>query len=499
LGKCKIKIEQAWDLFRENFRKRKKKFLKKELKVEFMKAWKFWKMHEWSDTVKFIIFHPMRLYKKYSIQATFLIGEALRSYKREGFYKVARRTWNYIQIGEGVLHKADVRQIGEGALYEADVRQEISGVDLLNEEMRLLPPKAKKILVIDRFFPMHDKDSGSLRMFNILKILRDSDYEVTFFPEDSRGGGQYAADLESMKIEIVSENLEQYLKGNGTEYSLVVLSRPDQAFAFLPLVLTYAINAKIFYDTVDLHWVRMERGSKISKDLELPGQAEEYKKKEILNALSSDVVLTITPEEKKTLEAEIPGKEICILPNIHEIHEKGNSFKVRSDIMFIGGFLHKPNIDAILYFVKEIFPEIKKKIPALKFYVVGSEPSKEIKELSSFDVIVTGYVKDVDPYFLKSRVFVSPLRYGAGMKGKIGHAMSFGLPVVTTSIGAEGMRLKNEENAIIADNLNDFATAVVRLYEDEKLWYKLSNNSIHHIKENFSADAVKKIIAEIFK
>jgi glycosyltransferase involved in cell wall biosynthesis len=464
-----------------------------------MKSSKFWKIPEWNDKIKFVIFHPVRFYKKYSKKAAFLFGEALRSYKREGFYKVVRRTWNYIQSGEGVLYKTDVKQSEKEVLYKADVRLQVAGFDLLNDEIRLLPPKAKKILVIDRSFPMHDKDSGSLRMFNILKLLRDLDYEVTFFPKDSRDGEHYTEDLERMKIEIVPENLEQHLRRNGSEYSFVVLSRPEQAFEYLPIVRTYAINAKVFYDTVDLHWVRMERGSKISGDPELAPQAEEYKMKEIFNGLSSDVVLAITSEEKTLLEANIPGKEICILPNIHESYKNEKSFKDRSNIMFIGGFLHKPNIDAILYFVKEIFPKIKEKISEVKFYVVGSEVPKEIKKISSDDVIVTGYVKDVDPYFLQSRVFVSPLRYGAGMKGKIGHAMSFGLPIVTTSIGAEGMKLKNEENVIIADNPNDFAEAVVRLYKDEQLWDKLSKNSINHLEEHFSVDAVKKLIKGIFK
>jgi glycosyltransferase involved in cell wall biosynthesis len=107
-------------------------------------------------------------------------------------------------------------------------------------------------------------------------------------------------------------------------------------------------------------------------------------------------------------------------------------------------------------------------------------------------------VKDVSPYFDGCRIFVSPLRYGAGMKGKIGQSMSFGLPVVTTTIGAEGIGLRDGENALIADDPGAFANAVVRLYEDEALWNRISRQSVEHIKENYSPPVLGKRIRDIF-
>jgi glycosyltransferase involved in cell wall biosynthesis len=174
------------------------------------------------------------------------------------------------------------------------------------------------------------------------------------------------------------------------------------------------------------------------------------------------------------------------------------SFNERKDIMFIGSFLHQPNEDAVLYFVKEVFPLIKKKIPDVKFFVVGSDPLDSILKLDSETIKVTGYVKDVLPYFENCRVFVAPLRYGAGMKGKIGQSMAYGLPVVTTTIGAEGIGLKNDVNALIADEPEEFADSVIRLYTDEELWEGISMNAIEHIERNYSKEAIGRKISEVF-
>ena len=127
----------------------------------------------------------------------------------------------------------------------------------------------------------------------------------------------------------------------------------------------------------------------------------------------------------------------------------------------------------------------------MKFFIVGSDPSDLVLGLNSKDVVVTGYKKNLLPYFENSRVFVSPLRYGAGMKGKIGQSMAYGLPVVTTAVGAEGIGLKDGQNALIADEPQAFADAVIRLYKDESLWNKLSEKSIEYIENNYS----RKIIS----
>jgi len=356
------------------------------------------------------------------------------------------------------------------------------------------------VLVIDRFIPTHDKDSGSLRMYLLLKILSSLGYRVTFLPDDLQRSEPYAGDLERMGIEVLSGRLDiqKYLEERGSVFSFVIISRPEQTYKYLPLIRAYALNSLIAYDTVDLHWVRFARAAAINGDRELKERAEQYKNMELFNASCSDVVFTVTEEEKKLLLEEVPELHVEVVPNIHQVYPRVKPFHERKDIMFIGSFLHQPNEDAVQFFVREIFPLIKKRVPDMRFFVVGSDPLESILKLDSDAIKVTGYVRDVSPYFENCRVFVAPLRYGAGMKGKIGQSMAFGLPVVTTMIGAEGIGLANNQNALIADNPAEFAESVMRLYSDEELWYRISRDSLEHIERNYSQSAVSKKMAELF-
>ncbi len=357
-----------------------------------------------------------------------------------------------------------------------------------------------KVLVIDRFVPTYDRDSGSLRMFSFLNILSELGYKITFLPDDLKRSEPYSGELESMGIQVISGeiDIQKYFEENGYAFSFVIISRPEQTFKYLPLVRAYAINSIIAYDTVDLHWLRFERAASVNNDKELFEKARYYKSMELFNSSCSDVVFTVTKDEKEFLLNEEPSLHVEILPNIHEIYTKKKEFRDRKDIMFIGSFLHQPNEDAVIFFVKEIFPFIKKEIPDINFYVVGSDPMESILKLESESIKITGYVKDVSPYFENCRVFVAPLRYGAGMKGKIGQSMAYGLPVVTTTIGAEGIGLKNGLNSLIADNPVDFAESVIKLYTDENLWNTISINSVEHIERNYSKGTLSRRIAEIF-
>ena len=190
--------------------------------------------------------------------------------------------------------------------------------------------------------------------------------------------------------------------------------------------------------------------------------------------------------------AAVPGAKIDVVHNIHPLQTGGKSFAERSGLLFIGNFNHRPNKDAVHYFVREIFPLLQRRIERLKIYVVGSNMPEEITAYNSESVAVLGYVPDVDPLFHNSRVFVSPLRYGAGMKGKVGQSLSYGLPVVTTAIGAEGLGLRHNHTAVIAKEPEEFAEAVYRVYTDETLWQTLAENGRQHVRDNFSPQLIVK-------
>jgi len=173
------------------------------------------------------------------------------------------------------------------------------------------------------------------------------------------------------------------------------------------------------------------------------------------------------------------------------------AFKERRDIIYLGGFLHTPNIDAMLWFAKEVFPLVLKELPYIKLIIIGHSPPDNIRALACDNIRITGYVKDLTPWFDKARLFIAPLRYGAGLKGKIVTSMYYGLPVVTTSIGNEGLDLKDGEQAMIADDAEQFAAKLVRLYSDELLWRSMSLNGMQLVRDRFSERAARDTFLSI--
>jgi glycosyltransferase involved in cell wall biosynthesis len=188
-----------------------------------------------------------------------------------------------------------------------------------------------------------------------------------------------------------------------------------------------------------------------------------------------------------------------VIPTLHELHEAGAGFDERDGLLFVGSFAHRPNADAVQYFLDEIFPKIQSENPQIKMRIAGADPPKSIVDRASESIEVLGFVPDLEPLLQRIRVFVAPLRYGgAGTKGKVGEALSHGIPVVTTSIGAEGFGLTSGEDALIADDPIEFARAVLRAYSNKSLWQRLSENGRARIAADFTPAAVaNKVLASV--
>lgn len=361
-------------------------------------------------------------------------------------------------------------------------------------------PSRPWFLVADCYFPSPDKDSGSVRMSGILRLLKEQGFRLTFAADNGEEQNGYRQQLEGQGIETLqgSSTILEHLGQQGGKYRYVILSRPDIAFRYLPAVRAFAVNAEVAFDTVDLHWVRIEREMEISGDCNLKEQIAHYRRIELFNTACSDMVLAITPEEKARLLEEQPDARVEILPNIHDSQPLATPFSQRKGLMFIGGFWHKPNEDAVRYFVDQILPLVVEAIPDIVFYIVGSNMPRFIKAMDSEHIKPLGYIADVQPYFASCRVFVAPLRYGAGMKGKIGQSIAYGLPVVTTTIGAEGMGLVDGQHMLLADTPRAFADAVIRLYFDSDLWRRLSAGALDHLQEHYSLAATRRRLAATF-
>jgi len=169
-------------------------------------------------------------------------------------------------------------------------------------------------------------------------------------------------------------------------------------------------------------------------------------------------------------------------------------FEDRKDMLFIGSS-HTPNVDSIYYLYNEIMPLVWKEIPDLKVNIIGNV-NNSIKDIKNPNFEFHGYVENIDDYFISNKFMIAPLRYGAGVKGKVGQAFEYYLPVITSSIGAEGMHLINKENALIEDTAEGFANAIINLYTHKELWKTLQSNSENSL-EPFSIKNLKEQILKI--
>ena len=357
--------------------------------------------------------------------------------------------------------------------------------------------RAPHVIVFDDRIPAPDRDAGGARMAFILKALAEWSRPV-FVSVGKRARPEYERLLWKEGIETASAtDYPRLIKER--DFCAAILSRPAVAETMLPLIRRADRRIKIVFDTVDIHFVRLEREFAVSGEARVAADAARYRKLETSLARRSDLVWCTSIEDKQAIAREAGGVDTAIIPTIHRLHGRGLPFDERRDLIFIGNFQHNPNADAVQHFVKEIYPLIRQSIPELKFRIVGDHPPPEIRAAESEAVEALGYVPNIDRLFHESRVFVAPIRFGAGVKGKIGEALAYGLPVVTTSIGAEGIGLRHAEQALIADTPEDFAAAVVRLYRDKDLWTRLAESGYHHLEQHFSPEVVGAVINDSIK
>jgi GT2 family glycosyltransferase len=354
--------------------------------------------------------------------------------------------------------------------------------------------RPKTILMIDNYVPEFDKDAGSDRMFNLIKQFQAIGFDVIFVPDNYFRSEPYTSILQRMGVEVVYGTENSHAKTDAVRERLPLIdlawvSRPDVGGRWLPLLRERA-DLPVIYDTVDLHYVRAKRELELKEttDPQVWDKWREKRETELRVIRDADVTITTAKGEQDTL-AEEGVSNTFVIPTMHRIVERKHSFLETNGVLFIGGYQHPPNVDATLWLCNEIMPLIWDRLPDLKLTLLGSNPPRSVLDLHSDRVSVPGYLPDVTAYFERARIFVAPLRYGAGIKAKVGHAFGFGLPTVTTTIGAEGFGIVDGEDALIADDAASFAGAVVRLYGDEALWNLLSASAVRRI-EPYTPEAI---------
>ncbi|MFN7907895.1 MAG: glycosyltransferase [Microcystis sp.] len=420
---------------------------------------------------------------------------ALRELGYQVLYQPQSNVIHYEGITSGTDLSSGIKQYQ--VINQTKFREKWSKVltKHLDNDANNVPKAARRlqgkptILVIDSYVPLYDRESGCVRLLNILKLLLNLGYSVIFFPDNGYPEQPYTSVLQQLGIEVIYGTPQRYnLEEKLIKYLPLIdgvwLCRPELCDKYMDLI-RLKTKVPIIYDTIDLHFLRLKR----QKDYLDPSYQntswswETYQKLELNYANQAEATVVVTEDEKQVLSS-LGVKNVWVIPNIHEeisLSEKV-AFDQRSGLVFIGSYNHPPNIDAVKWLCLEIMPLVWASRPDITVNLLGSNLKDEVKELANDQVIVTGYVPEVEPYFQKSRIFVAPLRFGAGMKGKIGQSLSLGLPTITTKIGAEGMGLIDHQDVLIADTAEEFARAVIELYDNMELWQKLADNSLETIK-----------------
>ena len=365
------------------------------------------------------------------------------------------------------------------------------------------------VLVVDATTPTPDRDSGSIDMFNLLRILISLGYRVHFVPaEGMRHDGSYTEELQRLGVKCVHapyyHTAADYLQDVGDIFDLAIVARVNVAATQINEVLLRCPSARTVFYTVDLHFVRMERKAEVLGDRGILRQAETMRETElgIMDLVDTTVVLS---ESERSLLSDLGKSNVTVVPLIRDVADKSvKPFDRRSGAAFVGGFRHPPNIDAVEWLVSEIWPRVRRYWhdatggDQFTLRIIGSNIDRRFKSLGD-DIEVYGFVENLDPILSQTLLTVAPLRYGAGLKGKVATSFELGLPVVGTSVAFEGMPLEGlDDVAVVADDADTFAREVVALATSADRWATLSSSGRRYLRSHYSIDAVTPKVEALF-
>jgi glycosyltransferase involved in cell wall biosynthesis len=368
---------------------------------------------------------------------------------------------------------------------------------------------APRLLVVDGQLPAPDRDGGSLRMFNLLTLLVELGCRVTFVPaqpaahpETAAHLAPYVAQLRAAGVEVITSpavaTLHQHLEAHGRRYAIVMLSGGVyHAYSHLARVRRLAPQASLWFDTVDLAHLREFRLARLYRNHQALRRVLLLKQRELEAASLADWTLVVSPAEAAVLQRAVPRARVCVLSNIHQRYDGGAPFEARSGLVFIGAYQHAPNLDGLRWFLHSVFPRLRASLPGVRLTIVGADPPPEALALAAPDVVIAGHVADLAQVYNVCRLSIAPLRFGAGVKGKVLLSLGYGVPVVGTRLAAEGSFLVDGENVRLGDTPADFAQGVEAVYTQPDLWHTLSRNGLATVQQHFSFDSARRQLRQL--
>ncbi|WFB65610.1 glycosyltransferase family 4 protein [Chryseobacterium sp. WX] len=367
--------------------------------------------------------------------------------------------------------------------------------DIVN--INLYDASQKTILFASRDFPAHDKESGANRLKELIFIYKELEYNCILFAPHMFEDDSYVKFYQQHNVIVYIENnkyrnIYDFLS-SFKKIDYVWFNGPLALNLFYKKMKAILPSAKFIYDMVDIHFLRFKRAIELEPTrISLKKNYKHFFRLETVVAPQLDYIIAISDKEKEIMSQYADKNKIVTISNIHypkiDISERKN-FSESKGITFIGS-IHEPNIDAVKFLYEKIMPIVWKTNPELEVSIIGNVAEKlDLKLFPKFKFL--GFVESIEEHFMNSKIMVAPLRFGAGVKGKIGQAFEYFFPVVTTDIGAEGMKLTDKKNVLIANDENSFAEAIIQLNNDEELWNTLSRNSVDSLRA-FSPEEVKE-------
>ncbi len=367
------------------------------------------------------------------------------------------------------------------------------------------------ILILGTVWVEPNSSAAGSRMLQLIELFLNENYKVTFASTAQKS--EKATNLTSLHVDEVTIEL------NSTSFddfiielkpSMVLFDRFMTEEQFGWRVAENCPNAIRILDTEDLHFLRKVRHQQLKKGEEFTNEAllkSDDTKREIAAILRCDLSLIISTYEMDLLKSvfKIDEKILYYLPflldKIDENHsKKWKTFEQREHFVFIGNFFHKPNVDAVLTLKNEIWSEIREYLPKAEVHIYGAYVNQQIQELHNKKegFIIKGFAENSKDVIENSRVLLAPLRFGAGIKGKLTEAMICGTPSVTTTIGAEGMCDRFPWPGFVEDNFSDFALISAEIYRNKNMWQNAQETGVHVInyiydKEKLSPIFISKI------
>lgn len=363
----------------------------------------------------------------------------------------------------------------------------------------------KVLLMVDHYVPQFDKDAGSRTVYQYIRLFASQGFQVKFIGDNFFPHQPYTQVLQQMGVEVLygpyyASHWKDWLKENGACIQYAFLNRPHISVKYIDLVRQYT-PARIIYYGHDLHFLRERREYELTGQKDLLKSSEDWKKKELELMRKADWAYYPSCVEEEEIHKIAPDVHVKAIPAylFTEVEDKPFQAEGRKDLMFIGGFSHRPNVDAVKWFAAEIMPHLRKLLPDVVVHILGSNPPEDVKALADEQLKIAGFVTDeqLEEYYSRCRLDIVPLRYGAGIKGKVVEAMRYGMPVVTTQIGAEGIA-QADEILSVADNAEEFAKRVAALYQNPEELDARSAASRQYIREHFSPENAVRVIGSEF-